>query len=61
MLQQVQAAPRPQPLSSAAAQEIADLRSQLEEAHAKRREQAEQVPSSKYDLTSSVSKYDLST
>mmetsp|Transcript_25070 Transcript_25070/g.50898 ORF Transcript_25070/g.50898 Transcript_25070/m.50898 type:complete len:362 (+) Transcript_25070:78-1163(+) len=41
-LQEVQAAPRPQ-LPPSSAQEIADLRSQLEAAHAVRRQQAEQV------------------
>ena len=41
-LQEVQAAPRPQ-LPASSAQEIADLRSQLEAAHAVRRQQAEQV------------------
>lgn len=42
-LHEVQAAPRPQLLPEAESKEIADLRSQLEQAHAVRRQQAEQV------------------
>ena len=42
-LREVQAAPRPQLLPEAESKEIADLRGQLEQAHAVRRQQAEQV------------------